>query len=228
MDFISLGQNCTTRYQILLAQFKRQYPDAPKENFFRFLENLRDHHPDDLGNNFFDWRVTNFRSLIQCLKMKLENVFELDNLIIHPEKDIVQCSVCDVGYFHLFKFDRSIDLEPQLFSQFASIKPKVDYLAKKFIERISQKPPITFVRFGYASTQDWSEFFRLINSIAPINEHRVINFDYASLIPSQLLIDERVQYIKLDDKAADHIDDIFLFSEFLKDNLALVINAKNY
>lgn len=43
MDFISIGKDCTTRYQILLVKFRLSFPNHPNDAFYRYVENLRDH-----------------------------------------------------------------------------------------------------------------------------------------------------------------------------------------
>lgn len=143
----------------------------------------------------------------------------MENLTAYPSSDVVDCGFCKMSYYHLFKFDRSLDINEQLALQYSSLKPKIDYLAEKFIDRLSQDLPITFVRFGYQPPENWAKFFLLINKLSPGNQHRVINFDMASEMPSELIGNKKLKYISVHSDAAKHIGNIFSFSEFLKDNL---------
>ncbi len=126
MRAISLGNSCTTRFQITRHAYCAHHPGATVEAFraSKWLKHGETH--------IFDWQVTPLPAVTAYISRDFDGIFEREDLVIDPSCDAVRNRRFDVIHSHAFNADGTMLTEAGVDAQYARSRSKIEYLAAKF------------------------------------------------------------------------------------------------
>jgi hypothetical protein len=136
---ISLGYACEVKHQIARWASREAGRPAPEAGTDEYRQNR-------LVRHLFDWQITPIYAAIAYLEQDFRGVFELEDLELTGDSDVVRHRVLQTRHPHEFlPADGSEATEQTLRDLYPDARRKFDYLAERFRRRLQSKAPTLFI-----------------------------------------------------------------------------------
>lgn len=135
---ISLGYACEVKHQIARWASKNTARVAP--------EGTDEYRQNRLVRHLFDWQITPVDAAIIYLEQDFRGVFELEDLELTGDSDVVRHRILKTRHPHEFlPADGSEVTEQTLRDLYPDARRKFDYLAERFRRRLQSRTPTLFI-----------------------------------------------------------------------------------
>jgi hypothetical protein len=144
---VSLGNNCATKYQIARHLYFRLRPFDGMSRFRAALFGReRKKARIDFDANLFDWQVTPFSSVIECIRRDFQGIFEHADLEINAGHHVENRRL-HIEYTHAFHPPGERLIRRDIDQQYPAARQKIDHLINKFRKILQSNGPVVYLHF---------------------------------------------------------------------------------
>jgi hypothetical protein len=162
---ISLGADCRVRYQLSLSRYKRAQQGEMAIRDFELQLYSSNQAVQPSGTFPFDWWVTPFSAVLECIRSDFAGLFERQSLEINAN-GLVRDARYGIIFPHAFSHKDGPVTPEILENEYGAQRRKVDYLVEKFRAQQRQDKPVLYVAVG-PTVADARKLFAMLAPTQP-------------------------------------------------------------
>lgn len=171
---VSVGYNCASKYQIARHLYFRLKPFGDMSGFVGALyrkssQQKRGSKFIDFDANLFDWQVTPFSAVIECIRSDFQDIFDYSDLEINVLCNRVDNKRLRTQYAHAFRPSDEQLTWSDVEQQYPALREKADHLTAKFRKILQSNGPVVYVHFCSSQPPGPDQIQAFLDSVRAYN-----------------------------------------------------------